>query len=116
MFPVANKLRQRELISYESCKEWCDEFDDCHAVVVSPSYWAYRECFLVSTTIITRRTRWSALCSHKSVCQGPPKLGKCPALSQRSKCPALSEQDKYSALSKLGLCLALSQHGKWFSI
>ena len=58
MFSDANKMNQRQLRSDEACKEWCDQYPGCRAAVISPSYWAYRECFLVSTSTITSRYGW----------------------------------------------------------
>ncbi|KAL5247296.1 hypothetical protein ACHWQZ_G019235 [Mnemiopsis leidyi] len=58
MFSDANKMNQRQLRSDEACKEWCDQYPGCRAAVISPSYWAYRECFLVSTSTITKRYGW----------------------------------------------------------
>ncbi|XP_063677731.1 uncharacterized protein LOC134813781 [Bolinopsis microptera] len=60
MFPDSHKLAQRQFRSFESCQEWCDANPRCEGVAVSPAYWAYRECFLVGTTHITARSRWTA--------------------------------------------------------
>jgi len=56
MFSNKNKLAQRTLKSYDACKKWCSEHSKCKAAVVSPSGWAHRECFLVSTDKIGKRT------------------------------------------------------------
>jgi hypothetical protein len=54
------KITQRKFQSNEACKKWCDEYPNCLAVAVSPSSWAYRECFLVSTSDVTGRSGWTA--------------------------------------------------------
>ena len=59
-FPDSAIIAQRTLIGLEECKEFCDEHEDCVAAVVSPSSWAHRECFLVSTEEVTDRSSWSA--------------------------------------------------------
>ena len=51
------------------------------AAVVSPSSWAHRECFLVSTEEVTARSSWSAaiknvLCVKYNVSRGTVKLEK----------------------------------------
>ena len=63
---------QRKLISLEECINWCNEEELCLAVAVSPSYWAYRECFRVTFTDINFRAGWSA--AYKS-CFGTPPPG-----------------------------------------
>ena len=63
---------QRKLISLEECINWCNEEELCLAVAVSPSYWAYRECFRVTITDISFRAGWSA--AYKS-CFGTPLQG-----------------------------------------
>ncbi|XP_063678147.1 SCO-spondin-like [Bolinopsis microptera] len=60
MFPESQKLDQRQFRSFASCQEWCDANPRCKGVAVSPAYWAYRECFLVGTSHMTYRGRWSA--------------------------------------------------------
>ena len=65
-------LGQRKLISLEECINWCNEEELCLAVAVSPSYWAYRECFRVTITDISFRAGWSA--AYKS-CFGTPPPG-----------------------------------------
>merc|ERR1712080_216208 len=60
LFPDDHIIQQRELISQQDCKAWCDQYSNCLAAVISPSSWAYRECFLVSTSSVTSRDGWSA--------------------------------------------------------
>ncbi|KAL5253617.1 hypothetical protein ACHWQZ_G013415 [Mnemiopsis leidyi] len=59
-FPDSAIIRQRTFIGHDECKEWCDEHDNCQAAVISPAFWAHRECFIVSTLNVTERTNWSA--------------------------------------------------------
>ena len=70
--PDQNMVGQRKLIILEECINRCNEEELCLAVVVSPSYWAYRECFRVSVTDISFRAGWSA--AYKS-CFGTPPPG-----------------------------------------
>ena len=68
MFDDRYKLNQKEFTTNEDCKDWCDEYSDCKAAVVSPGHWAYRECFLVSTATITARPGWAS--AIKTDCSG----------------------------------------------
>ncbi|KAL5250419.1 hypothetical protein ACHWQZ_G016222 [Mnemiopsis leidyi] len=67
MFSNDFKIKQREFQSFEACSAWCDQFPDCRAAVVSPSSWAYRECFLVSTSVLTERNSWRTALKEECV-------------------------------------------------
>ena len=60
-------MNQREFINNEACKAWCDQYPDCRAAVVSPASWAYRECFLVSTDVITARSGWKTAIKEECI-------------------------------------------------
>ena len=58
MFPIGSVIHQREFINLTECTSWCDDEPRCKAVVASPAYWAYRECFLITTDRITTKAAW----------------------------------------------------------
>ena len=69
-FPDDSLLDRRELTSLHTCQEWCAARTDCKAAVVSPVYWNFRECFLVSTSTLSERYGWYTLVIAADKCSG----------------------------------------------
>merc|ERR1712080_598590 len=112
LFPDDHLIQQRDLISQQDCKAWCDQYSNCLAAVISPSSWAYRECFLVSTSSVTSRDGWSAAikthCPESPSCYTDyqPNTGLFPddhIIQQRE---LISQQDCKAWCDQYSHCLA----------
>ena len=53
-------LSQPEFTSYNDCIELCKSLDRCRGIMVSPEYWAYRECFVLGEEEMGDRYGWTA--------------------------------------------------------
>ncbi|KAL5257765.1 hypothetical protein ACHWQZ_G012630 [Mnemiopsis leidyi] len=53
-------LSQPEFTTYNDCIELCKSMDRCRGIMVSPAYWAYRECFVLGEEEMADRHGWTA--------------------------------------------------------
>ena len=53
-------LSQPEFTNYNDCLDLCKATASCKGVMVSPAYWAYRECFILGEERMGTRFGWTA--------------------------------------------------------
>ena len=53
-------LSQPEFTSYNECEELCKRISNCRGIMVSPAYWADRQCFILGEDVVGERFAWTS--------------------------------------------------------